>query len=666
MEDFAQKLHYSILDEAQSHVSNYDHYSNLYIGKEDPLVQAAIEQQRLRDIDNAVVTKKRASVAFTERYWRKWDKDLQLLNDHSKKEIERTNGLAKPKKVKVKLRSAPNPRVQVHSFGGNAATKLQPNKVRCLQTINFLRKCSGKSNTMPTARDLLWTPEEKIKGGCLAVGARTKVPAPLTQFCEVPPLDQTLKSTLTGGVTVFAKEPRFLSVENETGSASSSRAQTRTGTAGTDNGRTPSKDKELAGISFSTDERFRVKNESTPGPGEYDVERLFEKDNSFQAEMSRLICSSRARSRPGTQSASCTGKGNSRVSTRPGTAGYIDEMQTECVPCDTGWSRPGTRSNGSRSATRLTALKPMEMVEHAIFAFGCNMHEHAIYGRCLDGMCGKRGQWEHTALLSNDVDRLTGNKTEYTQQFVDVLPEGTAKLAPLHVAAGRGDISALITLSSMGYDINEPEPTTQGTPLHLAVSKGNYDCVCCIIDYFGGPGGKLNIDAQDKHGDTALHIASRAGNVEILKALCDADATVVGILNHQRESILDLAKSHEIYQILMTAKQRTELEIELANLSFKRSQLQTDVTQYDACGRKILSVTSGLGSIPGSRPGTTPKVIVSSKLADSYNATDAALLEIRQSRNSKRLNEAAEEKTPAQKQSYTVGFLSIEPKKMID
>jgi ankyrin repeat protein len=649
MEEFALKLHASIVEEAESNSSKYDHYASLYVGKEDPLVKAAIEQQRQRDLDNAVATSKRAAFAFTEPYWRKWNSDLTILNDYSAKEIKRQNSRIKPKKVKPKIRTAPDPRVKAHSFGNTTATKLQPNTFRGLQTINFLRECAGKSNKMPSSIDLMWDNEEKVKGGCLAIGVRNKQPPPVTQFCEVPLLDKANKSTLTGGTTVFSKEPRFPSVVKEV--APSSEAGTRAGTAEEKQSRT-STPKELAGISFSTDERFRVKNDSGPGPGEYQVHRMFEDENPFKVELSRAISSSRARSRPGTK-----GHGASRPPSRPGTAEYTDDMQ--CVPISPGSgaeSRPGSRA---RAGMKLTALKPMQMVDHAVFAYGCNMHEHAIYGRCLDGMCGKRGQWEHTTLLRNDVDRLTGDKTEYTQQFVDLLPEGATKLAPLHVAAGRGDISALITLSSMGYDINEPEPASQGTPLHLAVNKGNYECVCCILDYFGGT---LNIDAQDSHGDTALHIASRAGNVEILKALCDANATVVGILNHQRESIVDLAKSHEIYQILMTAKQRTDLEQELVNLSFQRTQLtEVDTAMYDSSGRRIHTATSGSGS----RPGTTPKVIATSKLAESYNAMDAALLSIRQSRNSKRLNDSTE-KTPAQKQSYTVGFMSVEPTQMID
>lgn len=93
-------------------------------------------------------------------------------------------------------------------------------------------------------------------------------------------------------------------------------------------------------------------------------------------------------------------------------------------------------------------------------------------------------------------------------------------MSPLHVAAARADIPALITLSKLHYDINEPEAGTLNTPLHMAVSKCNYDVVCCLIDYYGpggiSVGGTLNVDLQNKKGDTALHIAARYLSVCLL------------------------------------------------------------------------------------------------------------------------------------------------------
>ena len=48
------------------------------------------------------------------------------------------------------------------------------------------------------------------------------------------------------------------------------------------------------------------------------------------------------------------------------------------------------------------------MLDKAVFCFGCSFEEHAKYGMCLDGMCGRRGEWEEVMMISNDVKRLGG------------------------------------------------------------------------------------------------------------------------------------------------------------------------------------------------------------------------------------------------------------------
>ena len=234
-------------------------------------------------------------------------------------------------------------------------------------------------------------------------------------------------------------------------------------------------------------------------------------------------------------------------------------------------------------------------------------------------------------------------------QFLDLIPQSSSNLSPLHVAAARGDEHALITLSTMGYDINEPDSTTKYTPLHLAVSKGNYAIVCCIIDYFNHT---LDINLQDKHGDTSLHIAARLGNTEIVKALVDANAVIEGIQNHNRETILDLAKSHEVYQILRTGMERMELENTWKEMQLQRKQ----ISQQSRGGsrRKSGSATSILPEI--NSPSKAPQT---SKLAACYNEIDAALLTIRQQRNLKREAKAIKGYNPLD-QSFTVGYLGNE------
>ena len=54
------------------------------------------------------------------------------------------------------------------------------------------------------------------------------------------------------------------------------------------------------------------------------------------------------------------------------------------------------------------------------------------------------------------------------------------------------------------------------TPLHYACYWGNPDLVTPLLDRNHG---KAFVDAQDRNGDTALHIASRHGHRKVIKEL---------------------------------------------------------------------------------------------------------------------------------------------------
>lgn len=131
-----------------------------------------------------------------------------------------------------------------------------------------------------------------------------------------------------------------------------------------------------------------------------------------------------------------------------------------------------------------------------------------------------------------------------------------------------------------------------------------------------------------------------------MKALCDANAQVVGLMNNAGKFILDEAKSHEIYQILCTGKERVELEAMLRDIEAKRKELESSNVESNS------STTSGRGDMLMSdvdaRDGTDEcgnKRISQAKdnsVADDYHRTFSA------SENMRRV----------QKQSYTVGYCS--------
>ena len=267
MEQEAHSLHYSILEEVEA--NNWDVFDNTYVGKVDPLVAQAIEQQRQTEVAKENAKSKRAQFAFTEPYWRAWGSDLKVLetNSNKVKQVEKLDKIVRPK-TKHRIRTAPNPRVTTHKFGTSKTSKLEPNVYKAKKTVNFLRECAGKSNIMPTMEELRWTPNEVQKGGYLSASTRAKVRPPLTQFCEIPNLSTTNKNTLAGGTTVFSKAPRYSRPSTNPSSASGGAADTEMKSGGS----RPST-AEL-GISFTTDERFRKSaGASSPGPGEYQVRK---------------------------------------------------------------------------------------------------------------------------------------------------------------------------------------------------------------------------------------------------------------------------------------------------------------------------------------------------------------------------------------------------------
>lgn len=79
------------------------------------------------------------------------------------------------------------------------------------------------------------------------------------------------------------------------------------------------------------------------------------------------------------------------------------------------------------------------------------------------------------------------------------------------------------------------------TPLHYAVSGGNLSLVTALLQkdgkVTGGETKGLMVDAQDRYGDTALHIAGRHGNKPIAKQLLNYRANK-DILNQVRDDLL--------------------------------------------------------------------------------------------------------------------------------
>mmetsp|Transcript_19113 Transcript_19113/g.30907 ORF Transcript_19113/g.30907 Transcript_19113/m.30907 type:complete len:257 (-) Transcript_19113:445-1215(-) len=118
---------------------------------------------------------------------------------------------------------------------------------------------------------------------------------------------------------------------------------------------------------------------------------------------------------------------------------------------------------------------------------------------------------KHTALyraLKAELDDFCQNGPQYDNA------------TPLHHAAEEGDDLAITALISMGADVNEADSEGQ-TPLMTAASWG-HAASCRLLAKVSG----TDIDRKDDGGDTALHEAARADELEALVALLDLGADV--------------------------------------------------------------------------------------------------------------------------------------------
>ncbi|CAD8119867.1 unnamed protein product [Paramecium sonneborni] len=81
-------------------------------------------------------------------------------------------------------------------------------------------------------------------------------------------------------------------------------------------------------------------------------------------------------------------------------------------------------------------------------------------------------------------------------------------------------------------------------PQHLikSLKKGNFKTAYKIIELYGASG-------QDENGDTALHIASRMGNIQIIKSICQKE-NLFKKKNQQNKTPLDVACNQDTKKLI--------------------------------------------------------------------------------------------------------------------
>lgn len=93
----------------------------------------------------------------------------------------------------------------------------------------------------------------------------------------------------------------------------------------------------------------------------------------------------------------------------------------------------------------------------------------------------------------------------------------------------------------------------QTTPVHLAVQCAQYP----VVEFVLSNTPQVDLNARDNHGQTALHIASSMGRLDVVKLLLSKNEVNDGVLDHKGKSALDIASTAEIRIVLKGKNTRT-------------------------------------------------------------------------------------------------------------
>lgn len=93
-----------------------------------------------------------------------------------------------------------------------------------------------------------------------------------------------------------------------------------------------------------------------------------------------------------------------------------------------------------------------------------------------------------------------------------------ADLIPIWEAAGRGKYEIVEEKLAAGVNVNEPDTFFGETALHRAAKAGDLDMVRLLLTY------GARVDVTDQYGETPLHFAIRGHNPDVIRLLLEQGA----------------------------------------------------------------------------------------------------------------------------------------------
>jgi ankyrin repeat protein len=120
--------------------------------------------------------------------------------------------------------------------------------------------------------------------------------------------------------------------------------------------------------------------------------------------------------------------------------------------------------------------------------------------------------------------------------------------SPLHRAATMGHTSAALVLIEHGAHINTQESRSGFTPLHCAATNGHAHTVKLLL--LRG----ADVNAKNNSGKTALHYAVLKNHQPVIQELITQNIDIVDAEDNEGNSALDLAKTDEVKDLLISYK----------------------------------------------------------------------------------------------------------------
>lgn len=133
------------------------------------------------------------------------------------------------------------------------------------------------------------------------------------------------------------------------------------------------------------------------------------------------------------------------------------------------------------------------------------------------------------------------NKSKITPKYAGDINECSIDgITPLHAAIQQQNYELIEQLFQLGASVNVQSTDSKQTALHFAILTKNNKIVNSVLDHIQHDEDGINI--QNRDGDTALHLAVRAGDIEIVENILKHEPNL-NVINNERKTVEDIAKS---------------------------------------------------------------------------------------------------------------------------